>query len=64
MRACLRSEEWFPAIATLLRHSEAYAPPALPEPRRTPEEREADRQAAKRGLEMIENYMREKGLWA
>lgn len=61
--ACIREEEWFPAIATLLRHASGYQPPAPMEPRRTDEEKDRDREVAKRGMAMIEAEMKRRGIW-
>lgn len=65
VRECLRGEEWFPVIATLLRYASEYEPPTLrlpPADRRTPEEIERGREAARKGMEMIRAEMAKRGL--
>jgi predicted anti-sigma-YlaC factor YlaD len=64
VRECLRCEDWFPTIATVLRYADEYQPPAqyLPPHRRTEEEKAEAREIAKRGLEQIRAVMQARGL--
>jgi hypothetical protein len=71
VRECLRSEEWFPAIATLLRYAGEYVPkPAgllVPVSLEEAEasraaDREQKREAAKNGLELIKAELAKRGI--
>jgi hypothetical protein len=49
----IRSEAWFPTVAQLRAHAEAWRPPVLPALPPSEEEREEARAAARRGLELV-----------
>lgn len=61
--AAARTQQWFPVPATILDFAEDYVPPykALP-PARDEATRERDREAAKRGVELIREEMRRRGI--
>lgn len=59
IRAC----KWFPTVHELLDFGESYRPAyRMLEPARTPDQREIDRETAKRGLERIREECEKAGL--
>lgn len=59
VREAITNERWFPTVAALRDYASSYtsARAFLPEPRRTPEQVEADRKEARRGLELVKAAM-------
>ncbi len=57
----IRRETWFPTVAKLREYASGWAPtyPALP-PGRTPEQLEADREATRRGLALVQATVAER----
>lgn len=58
-----REQTWFPVPATLRSYAEAFRPayPLLP-PARDAEAKERDRETAKRGVELVRQALRERGV--
>lgn len=65
VRLAILRDGWFPTVARLLEFGESYTPPAAgylgPAPR-TQEQEQVDREAARKGLELVKAAVAERGL--